>query len=865
MNELLKVLDTDGATSEVRVMSIMGPAGVGKTCLAVEIGHHLTDSDVTVCYIDTSFVSLDSLPDYIFHSTAGPHNQHKNGNSTERLLHWLSQENAQPLVIILDNCDSLLATEGIRLQQFLRVLLENTAVSVKFVITSRRKIPFSEQVFEYQLKEIGFDDSCKLLCSVSERHLSLADCELITKITRGIPLSLMLIGGILKSTNMGVSSVISGLQKEMESQESRLGFQTSLDACIRLSLRHFKRNFTDLGKYLSLFPASFSHSDACAVLSFLTNKDCAWIGKLRQASLLQLTSNNRYLLRERVKRHFVRLREESRVRESDFWRNYLRHFSQVLQSWSLQFQKNHRHVTEIDKLDKKEIQHFLRIHIDCCTEFPSLCLKGLHAIRVSIESQSIALFYSEDSVVHLLQSSLANIEHIAESTELTANRGDVIDLYSYFALSLINLRPTEGEFVSVQAENWLDQYTDSSNSLLLRDFYSNLSVHYRRVGKLQEELYCHIKLLKSVGRLSECDLNTCSYSQVSETYFSMGEHRLSAIFQELHIEHSNLTTLQLTEALLRFHSCQVMGNISKAETIARKILHLSTGLVRDESKQSHRQLEVYNNISAVFRLHKWNNEAEQVEEGLLAIVRDADFTQVKKEAVHRVLFSLIDTLIVAKEYRTVPKVVECLLNTYSTEEKAKERNRIAALHLVLGTAELYNQRRRASINSLRVVTDLYFQDAKLFNYARNACNAMLIQTHIELTCFDVAFREALIVVHSICDFITSNTFDTDSFSFYHIYEFPILVPGALQVDNIAQVPVGPYCIVFFLKWCLANILYIFSFRFIVQVINIALILLKCALVLSVPVFCFFLLYGTINFTKRVYRVLWIPVWSDDCL
>ena len=51
LNELLKVLDTDSETSEVRVVNIVGPTGIGETCLAVEIGHHLTDSEVTVGYI----------------------------------------------------------------------------------------------------------------------------------------------------------------------------------------------------------------------------------------------------------------------------------------------------------------------------------------------------------------------------------------------------------------------------------------------------------------------------------------------------------------------------------------------------------------------------------------------------------------------------------------------------------------------------------------------------------------------------------------------------------------------------------------------------------------------------------------------
>ena len=858
LDDLMKLVDVHSGNEE-RIVSIVGHTGVGKSCLAVQVGHSVIDSGATVSYVDTGLFSLDTLADQVLRSTRSI--RERGNNSTQRLLWWLRQEMKYPLVIILDNCDSILATDGARLFQFLEELFDNAATTVKVLITARKKIRYSEHIREYKLRSISSYSSCGLIHSISGVEVNSEDCELIAKITRGIPLSLVLIGSVLKHTTTDVSSVISSLQRKMEPKEKFPGYGTPLDAAIKLSLKSLNKRLLNLGKYLSLFPGSFSLTDACSVLSFLANEDCAWIDKLRQNSILQLTEVHHYHFRDTVKKHFAHLREESRIRERDFWREYLRHFSTLLKTRALQF---HKYTLELGELEKQKTKNFLRSSIDCCTEFPSLCLEVLRVLKVSIESQFLFSFYDKDSLVHLVKSTLVNIDVISQSNELVNYREDVADIYAHFALSLMYLQPEEEELISEQAQTWLEAFTGSLHSLAIREFYMKLSVHYRRVGKLQEEMQSHIKMLKSAGNLTKCSVNTCSCVQVSEAYYYLEEYEMSAYFQEMYIKHTNLTTLQLTEALLRLHACQV-SNLSKAEGTARKILDFSRELTGKEYAVNHRYLELWSNISAVFRHHNWQYEAEKVERRLLVAVREADYSQVKKDEVRKTLFYLIDALVVVKEYRAVPDVVHCALDTYDSEEKEKERRKIAALYLVLGTAELYNHRRRASIDSLRKVTDLYCSDPRLFNYARDACNAMLIQTHIEPTCFNIAFMETLMASRSIYDFIISDTFDTELFSFYHIYEFPVLVPGALQADNITEVPVGTYCIVFFLKWCLASVLYIFSFRFVVQLINLTFILLKLALVVSVPVFSFFLVYGAVNFVKRVYRVLWIPVWSDEYL
>ena len=105
------------------------------------------------------------------------------------------------------------------------------------------------------------------------------------------------------------------------------------------NLNNLKKRLLSFGKYLSMFPGSFSLTDACAVMSFFVREECL-VEKLNESGLLQVTEGNHYHFRDTVKKHFRKLREESGIDESIFWREYLKHFSAVLERWSMEFQRN---------------------------------------------------------------------------------------------------------------------------------------------------------------------------------------------------------------------------------------------------------------------------------------------------------------------------------------------------------------------------------------------------------------------------------------------------------------------------------------------------------------------------------------------
>ena len=67
----MRVLDMQ--SDEVRTVNLVGAAGIGKSCLAIQVEHQLIDSGATVSYLDASLLSLDSLPDMILQTTGSVH------------------------------------------------------------------------------------------------------------------------------------------------------------------------------------------------------------------------------------------------------------------------------------------------------------------------------------------------------------------------------------------------------------------------------------------------------------------------------------------------------------------------------------------------------------------------------------------------------------------------------------------------------------------------------------------------------------------------------------------------------------------------------------------------------------------------
>lgn len=866
IHDLMAKLDLH--SDEVRIVGIVGPSGIGKSSLAIKVGNKMMERGAVVSYVDLGVVLLDGLPNQLLQNIG----IFKRGNSSQRLLQWLSQEMEQPLVIILDNCDAILATDRTRFYHFLDVIFSSAAATLKVIVTSRKiqLAHYSEHFIVYPLEGINPDASCQVLSSVSKREMNITICGSITRLIGNVPLALKLVGAILELQTADISKIIAGLKKEMGSDPSSL-VEKQVNVSISVSLKNLKKRLIHLGQYLSLFPGSFSVADACAVLSEFVAEDCpSWIGTLHQRALLRYARDDRYVVRDIVQEYIGKVKNGKEIDENVFWRGFLRHYSALLREQCLRHRENPKNAVELLEVEKQDIRYFLRHAIDCCEEFPNLYIRVLRTLKLSMDTDYLVIFYAKNELIDLLQSSLRCLQLIVDNT-ITSKQSSyleigtdaAVNMYIHFTLKIVDLRPVEAELVFEQARVWLDQHFGSVKFSIVETFYLKLCAHYHSMGSLHKELSCHMSILKGV---SYCNPSNCSHREISEVYFGLERYNLSAHFQRLHLEHSHLSTLQRAEALLKLYTCYIqVENFTEARNTAEMLLSLSPQLLKTSS--SVHNLSLYSNITSVLRLHNWTEEAKRLEQKLLSTIKESSSTDLKVEVFGGKIYSLIHSLFKAKEYGVVAELAECALDVYKSENgyNIAYTNEIAALHLLVGKAELYNHRHGASLTSLRNLMEFYYLDPTLIHYARDACKAMLLQTYIEMACFHIALEETMFVAQSVYQFVISDTFDVQNLKLSYFEDFELMNPrGVLIADEIAN---EPFYIVFFIKWCTMSVLYIFSGRFVVQILNLAFIPVKFTIVVSVLIAPFFLLYLWGHYLKHIYRyrILWNYAWSDDFL
>ena len=128
---------------------------------------------------------------------------------------------------------------------------------------------------------------------------------------------------------------------------------------------------------------------------------------------------------------------------------------------------------------------------------------------LKVESQFLFSFYDKDSLVHLVKSTLVNIDVMSQSKELVNYREDVADIYAHFSLSLMDLQPEEEELISEQAQTWLEAFTGSLHSLEIREFYIHETL--RSLSQGEKTARGDAEPRKDVEKCGKPDQVRCQY------------------------------------------------------------------------------------------------------------------------------------------------------------------------------------------------------------------------------------------------------------------------------------------------------------------------------------------------------------------
>ena len=857
VDELIRWLDLED--NEIGAISITGPPGIGKSSLAVQVAHAMIDRGAVVSYVDADMVPADDLPEKILCS-AGVTAQNY---SYERLLKWVKREMKYPLVVIIDNCDFLAHSERDRFQALLYKVVENAATTVKIIATSRQML---DQLKQFRLQEIDSEASCGLLRAMLNRHIDAVTCKSIVTLTGNIPMSLKLVGAILKSrtTNYDVEKVVASLTREFTPTLSfeDIPHEKRVNASVSVSLKYLKHNLITLGQHLSLFPGPFSVTDACSVLSGSLNERCnhlqADIDALRDRSLLQQCGQKHYKFSDIIKSIFVNSNSGQNIDVGPF----LVHYAAKLRALSAQFERNDIPVLCTLEKEKQNIRYFVKHICDWCELDISLSVQLFEALKVSFETEVLAVCLAESEIRHLLTKSVTCLEQIMQTgssrsdQEVTNLISRALHIYIYIILHTPVRGPENAIPVFERAQLWVDKMSEVATLSDIEAFYYKLALHYSALGRLEDDARCHVKVLVKANELQNCDNDTRDYSAIARAFYRLKNYEVSAHYLQLQLQEQELSTIQQANDLLALHNCQTkVGNYSEARNTARQLLGLSSQLTGTNTSDIYANLDLYSKIESTFWSYNWTDEARYIEHKLVTVVKEISGNDHQTHEGCYQVFELVKSLFRTKQYAILPEIAHSALDlcTIGCDDQNVHVhvNEIAELHFLLGMAEFYNHNTNKSLSSLKMLLD--YRYTHYTQFVKDACKTMLLQGHIEVACFLLVLEEAKNVTYFTIVFIFAHTFHIDEVTNSQDQPSVGSSPNTyfLSSQLAADAPLYAFYILFIFEKCVHLIRFLFSVRCALCLINYFCIFLKLWMSYHFLYYTCYVVYRCLVFIRRI--------------
>ena len=313
-NEIALVKD-NVENEEIAVVLITGGPGFGKTTVARMAAQKLKKSGQTVlfCSLQGKKTFDEVATEMILSCRKMP------GKLPDNLEYWLKnwgkQISGQPTVLVLDNADGIIESEGNRASfiETLRTMRRLSGNKLTFVITSRSRLPGVESWEEVKLNPLSHEDAKSVLksCVNNEgRKLQLqsSDLDTIAKLCGFVPLALSIVGSLL--SDFPAKRLIENLKKEPmnilegNSESFRKAIANSFDL---LSVAE-----QDALVALSVFPGSFDCNAAEVALQECSKSNSIQIlHSLKIRSLLEQAGFLRYELHPLI-RAFAKMIGESK-------------------------------------------------------------------------------------------------------------------------------------------------------------------------------------------------------------------------------------------------------------------------------------------------------------------------------------------------------------------------------------------------------------------------------------------------------------------------------------------------------------------------------------------------------------------------
>ena len=355
--------------SGVAAVNIYGAPGVGKSTLAIQVGHQLTSHGISVRYVNvhearhlfeyggtsaSESVGAKSSSAKDNHSADTMHNagvaipwysdtdQKYVLLSSKMLVNWAKALESDTL-LILDNCDDFLQrhkTLKDNFKELLRTLIKASKY-LKLVVTSRAQLLMMVGGFHpYPLKELDPSSAVQLL-QLQSKLISIEESKVIAELVGYNPLGL---AELVSASVDPPRAIIDGLRENLLLTLNRYQNQ-GIQEAFQLSYDYLDGRVQLCSRYLSHFPGSFNRHAAMSILSRCNFSDSEQLFCLRtmvEVSLLEVywrANQPRYRF-HRLVREFLRSVKSgysSGHVKTEFDSHYQAYYSQTIASLSLQY------------------------------------------------------------------------------------------------------------------------------------------------------------------------------------------------------------------------------------------------------------------------------------------------------------------------------------------------------------------------------------------------------------------------------------------------------------------------------------------------------------------------------------------------
>ena len=280
------------SSAYVAMVSIFGAPVVGKSTLAIQVGHVLASKGMSVRYVNlneahhllvrqsdasdepTSMHSTDDSTDLIFQKAdiEIPWDDYAYSNtedkyvltSSRNLIAW-AKELVNDTLLILDNCDDFLQTNEAHANNFKKMLIELLEASkyLKILTTSRAQMLFVGAFRPYPLKELDPTSAVTLLQLRSDLITS-DDGKVIAELVGYNPLALGIVAELINIQSSPPRAIINELEKHLMRTLSQnlLPNHQRIFIVLKLSYDYLNDRIQVCSHYLSHFPGSFHRAAA---------------------------------------------------------------------------------------------------------------------------------------------------------------------------------------------------------------------------------------------------------------------------------------------------------------------------------------------------------------------------------------------------------------------------------------------------------------------------------------------------------------------------------------------------------------------------------------------------------------------------